>query len=443
MPSHPAIQPPRGREALNALLLIGAATLSVLLTTYQWIELYLLHTRGTAPLCSFSATFDCAGVWSSPLAHAVHQTSGLPIAGWGLAWSIVVLVLAGLLRYQITKGTPMNDTVQALRIVTGAGALIALTLLGYSFAIQTFCPTCVLFYVLVAAATWLAYARLTTDAPLSWLQATLKSGAVLMVTLSALIYPGLHTPREDLSAAKISTVIKEANAKAAVSPLVEFLTSLPFSVQQATSDSLDVYRRSKPIAAAADAKRLSFGNANAPVHLIEWTDIRCPHCQQLEAALEEMRRITPPDSWSEEARHFPLDSECNPTMQRSSGGVSCLAAKIQICLSGTPEFNRVRAAMFKEQASLTLNRIWTIATRDDSARRKTLAGCVNSPATAVALKEDIDLAEKYQLEGTPLVVINGRKGTPVPAFIFGLIMAAGKDTDPGFLVLPAPSATRP
>ncbi|MDO9371695.1 MAG: vitamin K epoxide reductase family protein [Gammaproteobacteria bacterium] len=441
MPSLSAIQPQRGREALNALFLIGVASLSILLTTYQWVELYLLRVRGTAPLCSFSATFDCAGVWNSPLAHAVHQASGLPIAGWGLAWSIVVLVLAGMLRYQTTKGTPMNDTVQALRIVTGAGALIALSLLGYSFAIQTFCPTCVLFYVLVAAAAWISYARLSIGAP-HWLQATLKSGAVLIVTLSALIYPGLHTPREDLSTARISTVLKEASAKAPVSPLVEFLNSLPAGVQQATSDSLDVYRKSKPIAVAADAKRTSFGPASAPVHLIEWTDIRCSHCQHLEAALEEIRGITPPGTWSEEARHYPLDSECNPSIQRSSGGISCLAAKVQICLRGTPEFSRVRSAMFKDQASLTINRIWTIAANDDSARRKTLEGCVNSPATASVLKEDIELAEKYQIEGTPLVVINGRKGTAVPAFIFGLIMAGGKDTDPGFLVLPAPSAPR-
>lgn len=441
MSAHPAIQPQRGREALSALLVIGVASLSVLLTAYQWVELYLLRVRGTAPLCSFSATFDCAGAWNSPLAHAIHQTSGLPIAGWGLAWSIVVLVLAGMLRYQATRGVTMNDTVQALRIVTGAGVLIALSLLGYSFAIRTFCPTCVLFYVLVAAAAWLAYARLSIGAP-RWLQAALKSGAVLIVTLSALIYPGLHTPREDLSTATISTVLKEASAKAPVSPLVEFLNSLPAGVQQATSDSLDIYRKSKPAVIPADAKRTSFGPLSAPVHLIEWTDIRCPHCQHLEAALEEIRGATPPGTWSEEARHFPLDSECNPSIQRSSGGISCLGAKVQICLRGTPEFSRVRSTLFKEQASLTLSRIWTIATSDDSARRKTLEGCVNSSATASVLKEDIELAEKYQIEGTPLVVINGRKATAVPAFIFGLIMAEGKDTDPGFLVLPAPSTPR-
>lgn len=434
MSIHAATQP--GREARIALLLGTVALLSVALTIYQWVELYLLNTHGTAPLCSLSATFNCAGVWNSPLGHAVHQFSGLPIAGWGLAWSIVVLVLAGLLRYQSMKGTPMSDTVQALRIVTGAGAVVTVSLLGYSIALKTFCPTCILFYVLVAAATWLAYARLSTGAP-HWLQATLKSGAILIVAFSALIYPGLHTPREDMSVAKVSTVLKAANANTPASPLVEFLTSLPPSVQKATSDSLAIYRQANHIPLQPDAKRLVYGQTAAPVHIVEWTDIRCPHCQQLEAALEEIRGITPQGSWSEEARHFPLDSQCNPAVQRSGGGISCLAAKVQICLSGTPDFSRVRSTMFKNQATLTLDYIWNIATQDDSARRKTLETCVNSATTAAVLKEDIELAEKYQIEGTPLVVINGRTGTPVPAFLFGLIMAGGKDTDPGFLVLPA------
>lgn len=443
MPTHSATQPlpKHGREARTALLLGGVALLGVILTTYQWIELYLLNTHGTAPLCSLSGTFSCAGVWNSPLAHAIHQSSGLPIAGWGLAWSIVLLVLSGLLRYQTTQGIPMNDTVQALRIVTGAGALIAVSLLGYSVVLKTFCPTCILFYVLVAAATWLAYARLSTGAP-HWLQATLKSGAILVVAFSALIYPGLHTPREDMSVAKVSTVIQAANARTPSSPLVEFLNSLPPSVQKATSDSLAVYRQSSHIPTQPDAKRLIYGPVSAPVHIVEWTDIRCPHCQQLEAALEEIRGITPAGSWSEEARHFPLDSQCNSAVQRSAGGISCLAAKVQICLSGTPDLSRVRATLFKNQSTLTLDRIWTIATNDDGARRKPLEACVDSDATAAALKEDIELAEKFQIEGTPLVVINGRAGTPVPAFLFGLIMAAGKDTDPGFLVLPAPSMPR-
>ena len=229
-------------------------------------------------------------------------------------------------------------------------------------------------------------------------------------------------------------------------PLADFLRSLEPNLKQAMSDSLLIYRNAPRITRAIDKKRVIFGETNTPLHLIEWTDIRCPHCKQLEDALSEMRRITPAGSWSEEARHFPLDSECNPHAQRSDGsGVSCLAAKLQICLalnqsvkSGLTEFNRVRSAMFKEQRTLTRDRIWQIAAADAKQRKK-LEACIKSTQTAKTLREDIDYAIQHKLEGTPLVVINNRKATALPAMIYTMIMVMGRDNDPGFKVLPPPN----
>ena len=227
-------------------------------------------------------------------------------------------------------------------------------------------------------------------------------------------------------------------------PLADFLRSLEPRRQQEMSDSLLIYRNAPRIIRAIDKKRVVFGGTTAPLHLIEWTDIRCPHCKSLEEALTEIRRITPAGSWSEEARHFPLDSECNPHAQRSDGsGVSCLAAKLQICLVGDQkEFSRVRNTMFKEQRTLTRNRIWQIAT-SDAKRRKTLETCIKSPQTAKTLREDIDYAIQHKLEGTPLVVINNRKATPLPAMIYTMIMVMGRDNDPGFKVLPPPNTQQP
>lgn len=223
-------------------------------------------------------------------------------------------------------------------------------------------------------------------------------------------------------------------------PLADFLRSLEPRLQQAMSDSLLIYRNAPRITKAVDKKRVIFGEITAPLHLVEWTDIRCPHCKHLEDALTEMRRVAPVGSWSEEARHFPLDSECNPHAQRSDGsGVSCLAAKLQICLVGnTKEFNRVRGAMFKEQRTLTRDRIWQITTSDTNQRKK-LEGCIKSPQTAKTLREDINYAIQHKLEGTPLVVVNNRKATPLPAMIYTMIMIMGRDNDPGFKVLPPPN----
>lgn len=431
-----ATAPPR-----SVTVLIVVALLAVLLGIYQWVELVQLRTGGAAPLCSFSATLNCAGVWNSPLSDTVHRATGLPIVGWGMAWSAIVLILGVWLWRQGKAAAPADDQIWALRFTTGVGAVTALLLLAYSADLKVFCPTCLLFYVFVAIAAYIAFINLK-PAHRRLAPPALLSAGLLVVMFALLFYPGLNTPREDVTTAKVSTVTEQVAADAPSNPnaseLEKFLTSLPFAVQQATSNSLVLYRNAAAQPATPAPKRLSFGTSTAPVHVIEWTDIRCPHCKSLEGALAEIQAISPPNSWSQESRHFPLDSECNPKVQRSGGGVSCLAAKVEICLIGSPDFPRVRTAMFAEQETLTKERIWQIAAQDPQ-RRTNLEACVNAPQTAATLREDIEYADKYQIDGTPLVVINGRKGTAVPAFILGLIMAKGHDDDPAFLVLPAPS----
>ncbi|MFP5344648.1 MAG: thioredoxin domain-containing protein [Gammaproteobacteria bacterium] len=426
-----------------AITLTALSLAALAVTLYQWVELAALRSGGNAPLCTISATFNCAGVWNSSLSESVHRYTGIPVAGWGVAWSVVALILSGLLWQRARQTQPAADIIQALRLITGAGALIALLLLGYSAAIKVFCPTCIVFYALVWGSAWLAFFKLKPDGT-RWAQPALLTGGVLAVTLAALIYPGLRTPVQDLATAALSTVTQETGAPAPSAPvtqgppLEQFLASLPPGVQEAVSFSLDMYRKSKPVPGMPDPKRVSFGPALAPVHLVEWTDIRCPHCKNMEQALEEIRRITQPGSWTQESRHYPLDTQCNRYALRDGGGISCLAARVQICLRGTPELARVRGAMFAQQDSLSIERIWQISAGGDTARRKSLETCVNSPETGRILQEDIESANKHDFTGTPLVVINGRKGTAAPAFIYGMILAQGRDNDPAFAVLPPP-----
>lgn len=425
------------------IVLIVLSLAAGLLGIYQWVELIHLRNGGTPPLCSINATFNCAGVWNSPLSDKIHAMSGIPLVGWGLSWSLIVLILALSLLYQTYKALPAGNTILALRLTTGVGVLVSLLLLGYSAAIKIFCPTCVLLYLLVAAAAYIAFARLKTH-DTAWTKAGLTSIALLAVTLAVLLYPGLNTPREDLMTAQIAALAKEDNPSTQVSPpvpaspLEAFLNSLPLNVQQLTSNALAVYRKAQLVPVPPDPKRLIFGAPQAPVQLVEWIDIRCPHCKHMEEALAGIREKSPPGSWSIEARHYPLDSECNPNVQRSGGGISCLSAKVLICLNGSPQYDSVRSTLFQEQATLTEDRIWEIVAQDPE-RRQALESCANSPATAATLDGDIKLAGKYQIEGTPLIVINNRTAAAAPSLIYGLILARGNDEDPGFLVLPAPN----
>lgn len=421
------------------LALIIVSALSVLLTLYQWIELYLMRVEGSTPLCSFGASFNCAGVWNSNLAHTVHQVTTIPIVGWGMAWSLVALILGVVLHVQIKKGESTDLALTGLRLLAAVGALGALVLLGYSIGIKIFCITCILFYVMVAVIAYLVFRKLSPAQP-QWAKAALLDGGLLLISLGVLMVPGMKTPQENLVTAKLSDVssVRVDQATAMQSPLGQFLASLPLPLQQATSDGLFLYRQAPQMDMPTDPSRIIEGPADAPLRLLDWTDMRCGHCKSLEAALKDVRKMVPAGAWSEEIRHFPLDQQCNPSIQSDRGGVSCLAAKVQICYKGKPELAQIRSEMFATQETLSIDGVWATGTAH-GINRADLEACVNAPETQATLQQDIELALKYGLEGTPLVVINGRKTNAIPALIYALIVTEGRSDDPGFGVLPPPS----
>jgi serine/threonine-protein kinase len=66
--------------------------------------------------------------------------------------------------------------------------------------------------------------------------------------------------------------------------------------------------------------------------------------------------------------------------------------------------------------------------------------CVNSPETARRLADDIAYAKAYGIQGTPLVLVNGREAPPATAFLSLLVWANGDANSPVFDLLPPPPA---
>jgi protein-disulfide isomerase/uncharacterized membrane protein len=425
-------------QARKYSILVGFALLALALGIYQWLELVQIRTAGTSPLCNLSATINCATVWNSPLAEKIHGLTGIPFAGWGVAWAAIVILMGIELMYLARKGSSPATIVLALRLTTAVGVIISIALLSYSIAIGVVCPTCFLFYILVAATAFTAF-RLGTDDSGKWSHALAQSVGLLLVLIALLMYPGRHTPQQSQDLASLAALQKPAADDVAdKDPLAKFLLALPPQVQQLVSDARAIYQAAPLIDRPVDINRLITGNARSTVHLIDWVDIRCPHCKHLEEALNQIRRATPVNSWSEEGRHFPLDSECNPNITRSDGThVACLGAKMLICLGGSPKGHQVRSAFFQQQGHLDVDAMWKIAAKT-AAERKTLEACVNSQATADMLQDDIDYAMKHQIQGTPLVVINGRRAPGYPPFIYAMIIAGGDGNAAGFTVLPPP-----
>ena len=184
----------------------------------------------------------------------------------------------------------------------------------------------------------------------------------------------------------------------------------------------------------------SYGSPNAPVKLVEFTDIACPHCKHLVEALAQLRQVVPPEKLSVESRYYPLDAECNPTLPPNAtdhSGLRCLGAKVQICLEGAPDFLALRDKLFEAQQGLTPAKLFDIAS-SGATSRPVLEACVGSPQTAQRLQQDIQYAQDYKIQGTPLVLLNGHEGMPIPAFLYAMVLAGGNGNAQAFAALPPP-----
>ena len=70
--------------------------------------------------------------------------------------------------------------------------------------------------------------------------------------------------------------------------------------------------------------------------------------------------------------------------------------------------------------------------------RARLEACIASADTKAKLQADIELAVRYQLDGTPLVLLNGRRAVAFPPFLYAMVLTNGSADDPAFSSLPPP-----
>jgi protein-disulfide isomerase/uncharacterized membrane protein len=424
--------PVRGAQVLLALGLAESA-----LSIFQWSQLLTLRGGGTT-VCGVSEHVNCETVWNSPFASAVHELLRMPVAGLGLVWGIVAVALSTLYLVWQRSGYTVRPATNGLRLTAAAGVAASVVFAAASASSGALCPTCLATYVLTLAFAGVAWRML--PGPVlpqagEWGRALQWTGGFALAGYLALLVPGMQTPKATAAAEQIA----QAPVEALPGSLEAYLTSLSPTEQQAVSNALARYRQEEPLPAHAPARHL-YGPATAPVKMIEWTDSRCPHCKALVEVLAVMKKRLPEGKLSLEARQFPLDAACNPAMPpRASDptGIRCLAAKAQICLEGAPDFWALREKLFEQQASLTSEKVLDILS-SGSVERSRLEACVSTQETSRKLVEDVEYAMKHHLEGTPLVVINGRSALAMPPFLYALIMADGDANAPAFSVLPAP-----
>ncbi|MEE2902607.1 MAG: thioredoxin domain-containing protein [Myxococcota bacterium] len=452
---------------ISPKLLIGLVVSAALcggLAIFQWMEL-IVAQRGGSLSCSINETFNCAAVWEAPFAKAIHAMTKVPVAGWGLIWSVGALWSALRLVSSALNRQTGEHQVLAVRLFAIAGIFSSLVLGGVSFAAGAICITCIATYWLVLIFSSCAY---LIKSPIKPSQSALFVSefpkVILAVGCAYLVcfYPGTKTPQKaalaleqvvttsDKSSPTPAQMQAEESKKAKLPPqdepsppqsLEELISQFPPASKQALSDAITRIRAQKKPEGKTWPIRFYKGNENAGAKFVEFTDIKCGHCARLALEFKELEKIITPSKFHVEPRQFPLDYECNKAVSpgMSDGtGVRCMAAKALICLETKDEYWSVQLEMFKIGPSLTKEKIVELAAPHYKGS-DALKSCIESEETKRKLEDDIKYAMQYDLHGTPLVLLNGKEVQPIGALLFALMLAEGNLDAPAFKSLPPPS----
>ncbi len=412
---------------------------------FQWGEL-LVSRSGGETFCTIDSTFDCRAVWDSGFASLIHSLSGVPIAGWGVVWGSVALLLPlwALSRSGDQRGGPVWSAI----LINAVVGIVSVAIFAIaSFRAGFWCITCLFTFAVVTVHGLVAYYewRKHGGFQIDKRALGLVGGCTLVIYL-ILLTPGLRTPgaaaKEQMAALKTAHLQatpvsgEPANPKSAEdAQLVKFIASLSPQLQQALSDSIEVYRRAPEI--PSPPPRRLHGPADAGIRITEFTDVLCSHCANLHQTLEELRRILPENTFALEMRQFPLDSACNQALDGpSSYPIRCFAAKAQICFETTGHAKELTSAIFANGRNLSEDVIFDLAKPYMS--RGELGACINSADTAKLLSDDIKWAMAHDIEGTPLVLLDGREGTHFGPFLYAMALSHRNLDHPAFAKLPKP-----
>jgi serine/threonine-protein kinase len=434
-----------GPSPRSCAKLVALGVLSGLWSLFLWAELVVLRSGGSA-FCGFGGRFDCNAVWSGAFASWVHGATGLPLAGWGLVWSLVAasLPLATLLR--LAEDRPVGSLLSAARLTAGAGLLAVTVFIVVSLIEGAVCVGCVGTYILVAL---YAAVALWSWRPLGfpgWERGALVAAGGTAAAFAVLLYPGLHTPKSSGEAGRRAVTEAAGRSSNGSSSgtgdmrrdkaLEDLVASLDPSMKQTLSDSLNIYRMS-PERSLPPPRALQ-GSDLARIRITDFTDVLCEHCADLHQTLQELRKDAAPGSFNVDSRQFPLDGRCNPVFEPAKGDdVRCVAAKARICLDATGRGEQFAAALFAKQKGLTAKQVFDIAA--PFMARDKLTACIDSPATRQQLDVDVAAASSYDTDGTPLVVVNGKRGTSFGPFLYAMILTKGAADHPAFNTLPPPN----
>ncbi len=375
--------------------LLGAI-MSTLLTMHHADHSF--HSAFMDALCGENAKSGCNVVNRS----SASELAGLPVALWGFMYYVVIATFSLFYR-----STGEKLFIQSIFLLAIFGALIDIGLLVYSLAaLHTVCTICAITYLATFAVLGAAFREkkknnIALFPDLSTLL-DMKMSATTSIVLLFLLAPA--------SGGFVYLAASE-NTKSQSSG------SYMYHLQMAVNAYFNEYNNTLPVT-LNNAESPRKGPENGVLNITEFADFLCPHCKIAATTLDTLYKKYP-NQISVTYRHYPLDSNCNKSMQRQLHDGACVLSYASYCAGRQGKFWQMHDEIYANQEQL--GRLEKVTEKDVTSFAKSVAlnmaqfqQCLDSDETKTAISKDLTEADGLKIRGTPSVYINGKKMEGVP-----------------------------
>lgn len=305
-------------------------------------------------LCNLNSFFNCDKTTLS----AASNVAGLPISIFGII--IGALTMIGM----FVKNKNYEKTMYFTLILNMVGCVL---LFLYSlFVLGGLCPFCTLYYIASGFALWMFYKKSPSYIPNP---AFLVIFAVIFLAVGFL-------------------------GKMNVNKKIENLTAV-------SNDLINQYYSLPNLGAPAVVSEFKIATAeNAPIKMQIFSDFECPACRALSGMMPQIL-LRYGGKIDIQYFFFPLDSSCNPTVERGMHQYACKAAYYSVC-KPVADFGVVHDEIFHNQ-----DRIADFLSEKIKADK--LEACVADPKTKEKVVSIINAATPFNIRSTPSFLLNGVK----------------------------------
>ena len=345
------------KQGIFGILFIAMAVVGLYLTTHYFDSVFP-EQEAVYDSCGITPFFSCHSATFS----VISNIAGVPIAFLG--------VLVGLLLF---SGFFVSSVAywSSLALLSALNAFGCLVLFAYSLIfLRGLCPYCSLYYLFSFAVVGLF-----------WKESILPKFSLKHMAIFASLFIFAS------GILKLSVISKEktyAQMQQEIAAQLKTLTPLKLSGEPSPYllNSLE-FKSSK--------------EETGPITIEIFSDFQCAFCKKVAPLLDFLEKRFP-GKITFRYYFYPLDSQCNGSVQARLHPLACLAAYVASC---SPNFKETHDKIFDRQDSLSKE--WL----EELAVQQKITECVNSPETKQKIVAIVEQGNQIGVESTPTLLING------------------------------------